>query len=595
MALLTPQQLRKIKEEREKELKARIEQVDEHTTAYADSAKSKTLDSALEEYKDYYKTNSSILDLLFNQKRCPRCNAPLIPTVSISGAPSTDWLECSNNVCNTYVDMYHPMEHQASVHLDSHRIIGNFGSYGTGKTKTSEKEIEKHIFITPNANILLGANITSQYEQTLLRDFEKSFPQAFMESRSQQKGYIDFINGARLMLRPFDDPDKLRSNNYSLVVMLEASEINADAFHQLKTRLRNTAATNEEWDWRKLICESNPDSGWIRTDVLLVSDSITQHGRFADEDYLKQQDPMTIDNSISTHIASSDVNHYLPPDYIAVNSKNKPDWWVKRFLHGSFLFAEGLVYPHAINCVVPTPRDSEGKPLGPKHFPDWRILVAHDYGLMDEATFVYAAVDKKRNKLIVYKCDHTNNAPLKELANIFRAGTKDIAFGQMYTTPIIDPKNNKRDYNKKDLISHYQDYGITFKPGFINVDARIIRLNDYIESGCLEIWDCCEFLIKELKDYKFKTKTLNDKDSKNKPVDAGNHAINALEWIGMELPANPSRLSLTGYDEYGRPIAEEDDKLRQRSQTLWQLDDDSSANDNFYDDSLAFGIEGGLF
>lgn len=597
MVLLTPQQLRKIKEEREKELQARIEQVDEHTTAYADAAKTKAkdLDTALEEYKDYYKTNSSILDLLFNQKRCPRCNAPLVPTVSISGAPSTDWLECSNNVCNTYVDMYHPMEHQASVHLDSHRIIGNFGSYGTGKTKTSEKEIEKHIFITPNANILLGANITSQYEQTLLRDFEKSFPQAFMESRSQQKGYIDFINGARLMLRPFDDPDKLRSNNYSLVVMLEASEINADAFHQLKTRLRNTAATNEEWDWRKLICESNPDSGWIRTDVLLVSDSITQHGRFADEDYLKQQDPMSIDNSISTHIASSDVNHYLPPDYIAVNSKNKPDWWVKRFLHGSFLFAEGLVYPHAINCVVPTPRDSEGKPLGPKHFPDWRILVAHDYGLMDEATFVYAAVDKKRNKLIVYKCDHTNNAPLKELANIFRNGTKDIAFGQMYTTPIIDPKNNKRDYNKKDLISHYQDYGITFKPGFINVDARIIRLNDYIESGCLEIWDCCEFLIKELKDYKFKTKTLNDKDSKNKPVDAGNHAINALEWIGMELPANPSRLSLTGYDEYGRPIAEEDDKLRQRSQTLWQLDDNSSADDNFYDDSLAFGLEGGLF
>ena len=599
MALLTPQQLRKIKEEREKELQARIEQVDEHTTAYADAsktkAKAKDLDTALEEYKDYYKTNSSILDLLFNQKRCPRCNAPLIPTVSISGAPSTDWLECSNNVCNTYVDMYHPMEHQASVHLDSHRIIGNFGSYGTGKTKTSEKEIEKHIFITPNANILLGANITSQYEQTLLRDFEKSFPQAFMESRSQQKGYIDFINGARLMLRPFDDPDKLRSNNYSLVVMLEASEINADAFHQLKTRLRNTAATNEEWDWRKLICESNPDSGWIRTDVLLVSDSITQHGRFADEDYHKQQDPMSIDNSISTHIASSDVNHYLPPDYIAVNSKNKPDWWVKRFLHGSFLFAEGLVYPHAINCVVPTPRDSEGKPLGPKHFPDWRILVAHDYGLMDEATFVYAAVDKKRNKLIVYKCDHTNNAPLKELANIFRNGTKDIAFGQMYTTPIIDPKNNKRDYNKKDLISHYQDYGITFKPGFINVDARIIRLNDYIESGCLEIWDCCEFLIKELKDYKFKTKTLNDKDSKNKPVDAGNHAINALEWIGMELPANPSRLSLTGYDEYGRPIAEEDDKLRQRAQTIWQLDDNSSADDNFYDDSLAFGLEGGLF
>lgn len=550
--------------------------------------------TTLPEYNTY---EGSILDILYNQRRCPRCNALLEPTPSISGAPSTDWLECSNKVCNTFVDTYHPMEHQQAVHRDSHRIIGNFGSYGTGKTKTSEKEIEKHIFLTPNANILLGANITSQYEQTLLRDFEKSFPLAFMESRSQQKGYIDFINGARLMLRPFDDPDKLRSNNYSLVVMLEASEINADAFHQLKTRLRNTAATNPATgaDWRKLICESNPDSGWIRTDVLLVSDKIYQHGRFADEDYSYQQDPLSIDKFIATHVASTDVNHFLPPDYIQVNSKNKPEWWVKRFLHGSFLFAEGLVYPHAAKCIVPTPRDSEGNPLTPRHFPDWKILIAHDYGLMDEATFVYAGVDKKRNKLVVYKVDHTNNAPLKDLATLFKMGTKDIAFGQLYTTPIIDPKNNKRDYNKKDLISHYQDYGITFKPGHINVEARIVRLNDYIEAGCLEIWDCCDFLIKEIKDYKFKPKTLDDKSSDNKPIDARNHAINPLEWIVMELPANPNRLILTGYDEYGRPMSEEEEKLHASSNNIWQLDDESEDDSLQLDQSLAFGIEGGLF
>ncbi len=555
------------------------------------------LDLELAAYANHYNTTIEILDMLYNQKRCPRCNSILGPTTSISGAPSTDWLECTNGACNTFVDTYHPMPHQTSVHEDAHRVIGNFGSYGTGKTKTSEKEIEKHIFITPNANILLGANITSQYEQTLLRDFEKSLPEAFMEGRSQQKGYIDFINGARLMLRPFDDPDKLRSNNYSLVVMLEASEINADAFHQLKTRLRNTAATCVDgkniYDWRKLICESNPDSGWIRTDVLLVSEQIIQHGRFADEDYSKQQDPLSIDNSISTHIASTDVNHFLPPDYIQVNAKNKPDWWVKRFLYGSFLFAEGLVYPNAMNCVVKTPRDAEGKPLTPRHFPHWKVLVAHDYGLMDEATFVYAAIDTKRNKLILYKCDHTNNAPLKDLVKLFRIGTADIAFGQLYTTPIIDPKNNKRDYDKKDLISHYQDYGITFKPGHVNVDARIIRLNDYIESGQLEIWDCCEYIISELREYKFKTKTLDDKDNKNKPVDKDNHAINALEWICMELPANPKSLILTGYDEYGRPIASETEKMLQKQEKLWQLTDNDEDSMLQYDQSTAFGIEGG--
>ena len=527
-------------------------------------------------------------------KRCPRCNAILIPATSISGSPSTDWLTCSNKVCNTFVDTYIPMPHQAAVHLDAHRIIGNFGSYGTGKTKTSEKEIEKHIFLTPNANILLGANITSQYEQTLLRDFEKSFPIDFLEGRSQQKGYLDFINGARLMLRPFDDPDKLRSNNYSLVVMLEASEINRDAFHQLKTRLRNTAATNPQTrsDWRKLICESNPDSGWIRTDVLLVSDKITQHGRYANEDYSQQIDPVNIDSSISSHVASTDVNYFLPPDYIKVNSKNKPDWWVRRFLYGSFAFAEGLVYPSAIKSVVPTPKDSDGNPLTPKHFPDWKVLIAHDYGLMDEATFVYAAVDVKRNKLIVYRVDHTNNAPLKDLAKLFNQGAKDINFGQLYTTPIIDPKNNKRDYNKKDLISHYQDYGITFKPGHVNVEARIMRLNDYFEAGTIEIWDCCDYLIKELKDYKFKPKTLNDTSNKNQPIDANNHAINALEWIGMELPANPNALCLTAYDEYGRAY---DEIEKNKNEDPWQLSDDQDLYDQEYDQTPLFGSEGGYY
>jgi hypothetical protein len=214
---------------------------------------------------------------------------------------------------------------------------------------------------------------------------------------------------------------------------------------------------------------------------------------------------------------------------------------------------------------------------------------------MDEATFVYAAVDRKRNKLIVYKVDHTNNAPLKDLAAMFRDGTKDVSFGQMYTTPIIDPKNNKRDYNKKDLISHYQDYGITFKPGHVNVEARIIRLNDYIESGNIEIWDCCTFLINELKEYKFKPKTLDDKSSDNRPIDKNNHSINALEWIGMELPANPNTLYLTGYDEYGRPMSEESEKMRLKASQSWQLSDTMDSDRTELDPSLAFGIRGGLF
>lgn len=528
-------------------------------------------------------------------KHCPRCHSLLQPTMSISGAPSTDWLECSNPVCNTYVDTYTPMPHQTSVHRDTHRIIGNFGSYGTGKTKTSEKEIEKHILITPNANILVGANVTSQYEQTILRDFEKSFPLAFLKARNVQKAYLDFINDARIMLRPFDDPDKLRSNNYSLVVILEASEVQAEAFHQLKTRLRNTAGRRVipsiyadqppvTHDWRKLICESNPDSGWIRTDILLVSDKITQHGRFCKEHY--DQLVEELDPNIASHVASTDVNTFLPEDYIAVNTKNKPDWWVRRFIYGSFLFAEGLVYPNFSKCIVPTPT----KIVIP---PKYKIIAAHDYGLQDPSVFLFGFIDTDRGKLVIYKDIRTNNTSVKELADMFKEASKDVLIGQWYTTPIIDPKNNKRDYDKKDLITHYQEYGVSFKPGFINREARIYRLNDYIEQGRLEVYDCCQYLIKEMRECKFKPRSLNDTTSaKDEPIDKNDHSITPLEWICMELPADPRKLYLDMFDQYGRSIQEETEKMNRGG---WQLSDNKPETRTFDDQGTAFGIEKGEY
>ena len=57
---------------------------------------------------------------------CPRCNSPLRPTQSLSGSPSTDWLECSSKTCNTFVDTYKPMPHQTAVHL--HRGAHHLGA-----------------------------------------------------------------------------------------------------------------------------------------------------------------------------------------------------------------------------------------------------------------------------------------------------------------------------------------------------------------------------------------------------------------------------------------------------------------------------------
>ena len=144
-------------------------------------------------------------------------------------------------------------------------------------------ELEKHILITDGGTSLVGANVTSQYEQTLQREFNADFPAELVDYYNNQKSYADFENGHRLIYRPYDDPNKLRSYNLTSWLILEASEVKQESYTQLKTRLRNTAACTFkrdekgdivyskglhgqmvpviEQDWRRGIIESNPSAG----------------------------------------------------------------------------------------------------------------------------------------------------------------------------------------------------------------------------------------------------------------------------------------------------------------------------------------------
>jgi phage terminase large subunit len=516
--------------------------------------------------------------------------------IALNEGESEFWLECIR--CNTFVNTYKPQAHQEAFHRDAHKFKGNFGGYGSGKTLTSRQELYKHVFLTPGGNTIIGANVQSQYEQTIKREIEADIPKAFIKGVSTQKQYIDFINGHRVMFRPFDDVNKLRSYNVDMFIILEASEVKAEAFTQLKTRLRNLASTIPERDadgniiykeakngvripvvkynWAKGIIESNPDAGWIKSDVLMVSDDIQKHGIIHDTYAVIDEEK---DPAISSHVTSTSANEFLPPGFIENNKKNKPSWWINRYIYGSFMYSEGLVYPNAMRQVCETFEV-------PKH---WKRIVAYDYGLSDDSVYLFGAVDEQANLLYIYKEVRINNRSVEELAKIFHQETKDIPVGGWITSPIIDPKSGpRRDYDKKTLSDHFLDYGIAFKPGHINVDARIFRLNTYLESGRIRIMDCCTGLIKEIRDYKFQVKESEQSGWSNKPEDKNNHGINALEWIVMELPADPKNLVYGIYNKRGRDLTLEDsnqelteEELQRRfAKFIFSEDEDSNANED---------------
>lgn len=530
--------------------------------------------------------------------RCPRCGSATKPAIAWAGTPSEFWLECTNPGCNTYINTYIPQDHQMDFHKDKHLFTGNFGGYGSGKTLTSREELYKHIFITPNGNSLVGANVSSQFEQTIKKDIEYDIPRAFIAASSTMKAYYDFQNGHRLLFRPFDDVDKIRSYNLTMFVIVEASECAKEVYTQLKTRLRNKAAGIQkkdengdplfqfkgnqpipimEADWRRGIIESNPDSGWIRTEVVLRSGEIHKHGNISDDFIVpeKEKDPF-----ISTHITTSEVNAFLPEDFIEQNSRGKTVWWIQKYLYGSFQYAAGLVYPNALRHI-------EDDFEVPKH---WKRIIAFDYGLSDDSVYLLGAIDEIEGVVHIYDEIVTNNKNIAELSQLYFDATKDIPAGGLYCSPIIDPKSAcKRDYDKKALADHFLDYNIAFKPGAVNKDARIYRTNTYIELGYLKIMRKCEYLINQLREYKFKTDGKDEQSFIDKPVDKDDHAIVCLEWMLMELPADPTKLLYGVYNKRAENIALElEQEHKDKAYAEWALSDDNDLDDDDYYTSPIF-------
>jgi phage terminase large subunit len=445
---------------------------------------------------------------------------------------------------------------------DGSRYKGNFGGYGSAKTSTSIQNILKHIVITPNGTGLVGANILAQLEQTIKRDFDQVVPRSFIKEISIQKGYYTFINGYRLIWRPLDDAGKMRSLNLDMIVMVEGSEIDKEFWSIGKTRLRNMVASIEDKeaterkigrasynkqlterekqrlveykaDWREQWVESNPDSGWIKEEVLEVSGKVYISGEPL---YRKKgiEELGEIDEATSSHISSTSANAYLPKDYVKNLIKNRPRWWVNRYVMASFEFAEGLVYPSGVvNARTKAAHILTEIPKPPRNA---RYILAHDYGLSDPAGILLGYIES--GKLYIYKEYKGQNNNLRELAEKIRGIATIVPQGAWLKPFIIDPKTGpKRDYNKKSLIELYGEYGIYFEPAAAAaVEPGIYKVNTMFEEDKIYISPECKELIEELRTYSFKK--VKDSGNSNAPEDKNNHLLDPLRWMVMELPSD---------------------------------------------------------
>lgn len=419
------------------------------------------------------------------------------------------YLEC--DACGAIELTYTPANYQEKLHTVPYiptktgirpQIIGVFGGYGSGKSRASLQEFFLRCMENPNGVGLVTAPTLQLLKRTTIKTLiDEIIPPPLIESYNKSDGEIHLINGFTIYTIPSDDDQKLRSINAGLIHMEEASAINRSIYDQLLSRMRHPYVRNKAI----FVC-SNPEMAWFK-DVIVDNE--------------KRLDPKHPEHDlynpfITCFIWPTKLNPYLPDNFIEINSKGKPEWWIRKYLHGSFEAVEGAVYPNFMSTVV-DPFDI------PK---DWMRVIGMDHGLRNPTAVVFGAVDPKSSTLYIYQEYYVPNRLVPEHAKALKPLFNEIPTGLLYKM-VADPstKNKTDPVNGKSVQGLYQEYGIYWSLGNNNIEAGVLKVNSYVERGKLKVFNTCTNTVREHLNYKFPELSMDDdKNLDEKPVKKNEHS-----------------------------------------------------------------------
>lgn len=455
--------------------------------------------------------------------------------------------------CSAIELTYLPQDYQSGVHEVDYRynpdgttktrIIFVAGGYGSGKSRSSLTEFILQCLENPGGTGLITAPTLLQLKRTTIKTLlQEVLPPPLIESYNKSDQEIKLVNGFTIYGIPSDDEEKLRSINAGIIHIEEASGIDRAIYDQLLTRMRDPFVSN-----RTMFVCTNPDVGWVKE--VFADNPDRQSPKHPEHEFYNP--------AITTFIWETSLNKHLPADFIEINSKGKPEWWIQRYLNGSFKFSEGMVYPYVSQTIV-EPFDI---PKG------WERLVCADYGMRNPTAVLFLAIDPKEGCVYLYEEYYVAGRTVPEHARYLKPRLDTIPTGTLRAM-VIDPSTrNKTDpVNGKSVQGLFQEYDIFFRAGNNSMEAGILKLNSYINRGKLKIFSSCVSTLREILNYKFVEITLDQaKNPDEKPIKKNDHACDALRYGIMELPDDPLLLVTESHEpprKYGQVlIKDEDDEL----------------------------------
>lgn len=436
---------------------------------------------------------------------------------------------------------YMPQDYQEEMHQvttgSDIDIIAVFGGFGSGKSRSTLQEFLLRALENPRGSGMFAAQTIGQLKKTTLKTwFDEVCPPPLIESYNKSDEIIKLVNGFTIYCMPTDNEQKIRSLNLGLVHLEEVSGVKKSIYTQVLSRMRDPFTKNKA----VIVC-SNPANTWIKDE-------------FVDNEARKDPSHPQHDNYnpfIRTFIWKTALNRYLPENFIEMNTKGRPNWYVQKYFMGDFSYNSGMVYPEIGTTfidpytVVPENTDKFGIPK------DWERVIGLDYGMRNPTAVLWGAINPIDGELIIYDEYYVPEKTLPVHAQNLKPRIDCIPNG-LIRFMVADPaiKNRMNDViSGKNIQSHFMEYGLYFQLGNNNMEYGIAKVNSYIELKKIKIYKTCVNLIKELLQYTYPETDMDnaDENQDEKPMKKNDHLCDCLRYIVARLPDDPEFLKNTSY------------------------------------------------
>lgn len=338
----------------------------------------------------------------------------------------------------------------------------------------------------------LGAIVANTYRN--LRDFiVPMLTQELWDRMGQRDGWREIVdtfnqqsltaklkNGSYIYLRSCDRPDDLRGPNLSWFYIDEASKVP----HKV---------------WRIMVGRARvkPEHGWITT---------TPRGRnWVWEEWARKKR-----KNYEYFIGSTLDNPHLSKEYKDSLIQSYSGSFLRQEVYGEFVSWEGLVYNFE--------QDKHHQPAPQKQ--DYSYAIAGvDWGWVDP-TAIEVAVARSDDRLQLVDEFYQKKATIEQICEVAQDLKEKWGIRTFYC-----------DSARPEYIQELRNVGLDARKGRKELDAGIAVTSNYIDKGLLTVdYNACPMLIEEADTYHYEEDDMGN-ILKDRPIDASNHAMDALRYM----------------------------------------------------------------